>query len=172
MALLVKQLTRQFKNISCVKTIKYFTRDNCQLIKSIAHARTIATTSTLAERWYTDKHEWIELNNNIGTVGISNYAQDALGDVVYAQLPDVGSSIKKDEEVGALESVKAASEIISPITGKVIEKNTAVENKPGLINTSPYKDGWLFKVQVDDVDEIKSLMDEKSYEEFLKSDPH
>lgn len=80
--------------------------------------------------------------------------------------------MKIAEEVGALESVKAASEIISPITGKVIEKNTTVENKPGLINTSPYKDGWLFKVQVDDVGQIKTLMDEKSYEEFLKSDPH
>ncbi|CAD6213512.1 GSCOCG00004107001-RA-CDS [Cotesia congregata] len=171
MAQLVSQLTRQtIKNLSCVNTIKYL---SCQK-KSTAHvyARTIATTSMLADRWYTDKHEWIELNDDIGTVGISNYAQDALGDVVYAQLPDVGTTIKKEEEVGALESVKAASEIISPITGKVIEKNTLVENKPGLINTSPYKDGWLFKVKVDDVNEIKSLMNEESYEEFLKSDPH
>ncbi|KAK0078543.1 hypothetical protein PV326_009287, partial [Microctonus aethiopoides] len=124
------------------------------------------------ERWFTEKHEWIEVNGKIGTVGISNYAQDALGDVVYAQLPDVGSSIKKEEEVGALESVKAASEIISPISGTVVEKNEAVENKPGLINTSCYKDGWLFKVEIANLEEVKSLMNEKSYEDFLKTDPH
>ena len=76
------------------------------------------------------------------------------------------------DECGALESVKAASEIISPVTGKVIEKNEAVENKPGLINSSCYEDGWLFKVELQNPEEVKSLMDEKTYTEFLKSDPH
>ncbi|XP_011877490.1 PREDICTED: glycine cleavage system H protein, mitochondrial [Vollenhovia emeryi] len=139
----------------------------------IAMARSIATTQWLRdERWYTEKHEWITLHGKIGTVGISDYAQDALGDVVYAQLPDVGSIIKKDEECGALESVKAASELISPVSGKVTEKNEAVESKPGLINKSCYKDGWLFKVELSDPDELKNLMNEEAYNTFLKTDAH
>ncbi|XP_011168344.1 glycine cleavage system H protein, mitochondrial [Solenopsis invicta] len=139
----------------------------------LAMARSITTTRCLRdERLYTDKHEWITVDGKIGTVGISDYAQDALGDVVYAQLPDVGSIIKKDEECGALESVKAASELISPVSGKVTEKNEAVENKPALINKSCYKDGWLFKVELSDPDELKSLMNEEDYNSFLKSDAH
>ncbi|KAG7189508.1 hypothetical protein KM043_017199 [Ampulex compressa] len=135
--------------------------------------RSIATTRCLrAERLYTEKHEWITVDGKVGIVGISDYAQDALGDVVYAQLPDVGSIVKKEEECGALESVKAASELISPVSGKVTEKNEAVENKPGLINTSCYEEGWLFKVELSNPEEVKILMDEKAYEAFLKSDPH
>lgn len=138
---------------------------------SLVTWRSITTTRCLrAERWYTDKHEWITVDGNMGTVGISDYAQDALGDVVYAQLPDVGSMVKKEEECGALESVKAASELISPVSGKVTEKNEAVENKPSLINTSCYKEGWLFKVELNNLDEIKSLMNEETYNKFLKSD--
>ncbi|KAL0101475.1 hypothetical protein PUN28_018955 [Cardiocondyla obscurior] len=138
--------------------------------RSFTLARSITTTRCLmAERWYTDKHEWVTVDEKIGTVGISDYAQDALGDVVYAQLPDVGTTIKKDEECGALESVKAASELISPVSGKVTEKNEAVESKPGLINTSCYKDGWLFKVELSDPAELKDLMNEEAYNTFLKS---
>ncbi|XP_033223791.1 glycine cleavage system H protein, mitochondrial [Belonocnema kinseyi] len=141
------------------------------LTSLVRHA---CTTHTLrkSERRYTSKHEWVEVHGKVGVVGISNYAQDALGDVVYAQLPDVGSTIKKEDECGALESVKAASEIISPVTGKVLEKNEAVENKPGLINSSCYEDGWLFKVELENPEEIQTLMDENAYTEFLKSDPH
>ncbi|EFN79759.1 uncharacterized protein LOC105187542 [Harpegnathos saltator] len=136
--------------------------------------RSITTTRYLrTERWYTDKHEWVTVDGKVGTVGISDYAQEALGDVVYVQLPDVGSTIKKGEECGALESVKAASELISPVSGKVIEKNESVESKPSLINTSCYKDGWLFKVELSEKDEVKSLMNEESYNTFLKeTDAH
>ncbi|XP_012540670.1 glycine cleavage system H protein, mitochondrial [Monomorium pharaonis] len=138
-----------------------------------AMARSITTTRCLRnDRLYTNKHEWVTVDGKIGTVGITDYAQDALGDVVFAQLPDVGSIIKKDEECGALESVKAASELTSPVSGKVMEKNEAVENKPGLINKSCYKDGWLFKVELSDLDELKSLMNEEVYNMFLKSDTH
>ncbi|XP_012285174.1 uncharacterized protein LOC105702285 [Orussus abietinus] len=135
--------------------------------------RTITSTGCVrAGRWYTDKHEWLEVDGKVGTVGISDYAQKALGDVVYAQLPDVGSLVAKGAECGALESVKAASELISPVGGKVISKNEDVEKKPALINTSCYKDGWLFKVELNDPQEIKSLMNEEAYTEFLKTDPH
>ncbi|XP_015121712.1 uncharacterized protein LOC107044368 [Diachasma alloeum] len=172
MAQLVSQLVRQsLRSFSCTQGVKIV--NSCCKSSGFAHVRAIATTPvSRAERWFTEKHEWVEVNGKIGTVGISDYAQDALGDVVYAQLPDVGTEVKQDEEVGALESVKAASEVISPVSGKVVEKNEAVENKPGLINTSCYTEGWLFKIELSTPNEIAKLMNEKSYEEFLKSDPH
>ncbi|XP_050447310.1 glycine cleavage system H protein, mitochondrial [Cataglyphis hispanica] len=140
---------------------------------SLVALRSITTTRCLrAERWYTEKHEWITVDGKVGIIGISDYAQDALGDVVFAQLPDVGSTVKKEEECGALESVKAASELISPVSGKVIEKNETVENKPSLINTSCYEEGWLFKVELNNLDEVKSLMNEEAYNTFLKSAAH
>ncbi|XP_043285920.1 glycine cleavage system H protein, mitochondrial [Venturia canescens] len=141
---------------------------------SVFHFRSIGTTpvTRVAERWYTSSHEWIEVKDKVGTVGISDYAQDALGDVVFAQLPEVGASIEKDDECGALESVKAASEIASPVSGKVVESNEALSKKPGLVNSSCYEEGWLFKLELKNPEEIKSLMDEKSYKEYLKSDPH
>ncbi|XP_072395745.1 glycine cleavage system H protein, mitochondrial [Diabrotica undecimpunctata] len=124
---------------------------------------------TWAERLFTNKHEWVEVTEKIGVVGISQYAQEALGDVVYAQLPDVDTVVKQKDECGALESVKAASEIYSPISGKVVEKNVEVENNPSLINTSCYDKGWLYKVELSNPDEIKELMSEEKYSEFLKT---
>lgn len=112
---------------------------------------------------------------------ISNYViifelflkkQEALGDVVFAQLPDVGTIVTQTDECGALESVKAASELFSPISGAIVKKNTTVEDTPALINTACYTDGWLFKVKIADPAEVKALMDEKQYEEFIKSEDH
>ncbi|GAB0099186.1 Glycine cleavage system H protein [Sergentomyia squamirostris] len=124
------------------------------------------------ERKYTEKHEWVSVDGKIGTIGISQFAQEALGDVVYAQLPDVGMNLSQKDECGALESVKAASEVYSPVSGKVTEKNTAVEETPSLINSSCYDKGWLFRVELSKPEEITTLMDEKQYEEFLKKDDH
>ena len=136
-------------------------------------SRSIATTRCLrADRLFTKRHEWIIIDGKIGTVGISNYAQESLGDVVYAQLPDAENEIEKEAECGALESVKAASELYSPVSGKVIEKNEAVEKTPSLINSSCYEKGWLFKIELKNPDEIKDLMNEESYNLYLKSDPH
>ncbi|XP_068618550.1 glycine cleavage system H protein-like [Battus philenor] len=123
-----------------------------------------------SSRRYTDRHEWVVVNNNIGIVGISNYAQESLGDVVFAQLPDTGTVIKAGDECGALESVKAASEVYSPVSGEIIEKNVEVENKPGLINSSCYDIGWLFKLKLSNPEELKELMNEEEYEKFLKTD--
>ncbi|XP_043249004.1 glycine cleavage system H protein, mitochondrial [Colletes gigas] len=140
---------------------------------SLCLSRSIATSRCLnAERLYTKSHEWITVDGNVGTIGISNYAQEALGDVVYAQLPDVESVIQKEDECGALESVKAVSELLSPVSGKVIEKNEIIEKTPGLVNSSCYEKGWLFKIELNNMDEIKNLMDENAYNLFLKSDPH
>lgn len=100
------------------------------------------------------------------------FQQEALGDVVFAQLPEVGAQVTQQAECGALESVKAASELFSPISGTVTEKNNSVEDTPGLINTSCYEKGWLFKVNISNADEITALMDEKKYNEYLKSAEH
>lgn len=126
--------------------------------------------STDISKKFTDRHEWVTVDQGIGTIGISEYAQDSLGDVVFAQLPDPGTKLTAGEECGALESVKAASEIYSPVTGVVTEKNGAVENKPGLINTSCYDKGWLFKLKLTQPEELEELMTKEKYEIFLKSD--
>ncbi|XP_018321802.1 uncharacterized protein LOC108734659 [Agrilus planipennis] len=150
-----------------------------RIILSNIIVRTITSSSKkaedisqlLANRLFTDKHEWVMVQDKIGTVGISDYAQNALGDIVYAQLPDEDTLLKQKDECGALESVKAASEIYSPISGKVIVKNTQVEDNPSLINKSCYDKGWLFKVEMDDTNELKALMTAEKYLEFLKTDP-
>lgn len=127
------------------------------------------TSVQRADRLYTEQHEWITVDGKIGTVGASNYAQETLGDIVYAQLPDVDTELEQFGECGALESVKAVSEVYSPASGKVTEKNTAVEETPALVNRSCYDEGWLFKLEVKNVDELKALMDEKAYEEYIKN---
>ncbi|XP_029463998.1 glycine cleavage system H protein, mitochondrial [Rhinatrema bivittatum] len=133
-------------------------------------ARTLRTSSSLlSARKFTDKHEWISVENGIGTVGISNFAQEALGDVVYCGLPEVGTKLNKADEFGALESVKAASELYSPLTGEVTEINTALVENPGLVNKSCYKDGWLIKMTVDNPSELHELMSEEGYEKYIKS---
>ncbi|XP_054732836.1 glycine cleavage system H protein, mitochondrial [Anastrepha obliqua] len=126
----------------------------------------------LAERRYTEKHEWVSVDGTTATVGISEYAQDALGDVVFAQLPDPGTALQQHDECGALESVKAASELYSPLSGKVTEKNDTVEETPGLVNSSCYDKGWLFKLTVSNTAELEKLMSETQYKEFLKAAEH
>ncbi|XP_055325221.1 glycine cleavage system H protein [Sitodiplosis mosellana] len=128
-----------------------------------------ASPALFTGRKYTEKHEWVQVNGEIGVVGISNYAQEALGDVVFAQLPDVGAVLSQGDECGALESVKAASELYSPVSGTVTEKNSEVEETPGLINSSTYDKGWLFKVKLSKQDEVDTLMNEEKYDEYLKS---
>uniref|UniRef100_A0A6J0UT87 Glycine cleavage system H protein n=1 Tax=Pogona vitticeps TaxID=103695 RepID=A0A6J0UT87_9SAUR len=136
-----------------------------------ASARGLSASPALlhAARRFTDKHEWVSVENCVGTVGISNFAQEALGDVVYCSLPDVGTKLNKQDEFGALESVKAASELYSPITGEVTEINTALADNPGLVNKSCYQDGWLIKMTVENPSELDELMSEDTYEKYIKS---
>ncbi|CAH2091481.1 unnamed protein product [Euphydryas editha] len=155
------QITKQCLTKQCILRL-----NNKQSYCELRHKY----STNVKERKYTDRHEWVTVENNIGTVGISNYAQESLGDVVFAQLPEPGTEIKEGDECGALESVKAASEIYSPLSGTVTEKNADVEKKPGLINTSCYDKGWLFKLKVSKPDELKDLMNEAQYEKFLKTD--
>ncbi|XP_051657777.1 glycine cleavage system H protein, mitochondrial [Pseudopipra pipra] len=123
----------------------------------------------LSARKFTDKHEWISVANGIGTVGITDFAQEALGDVVYCSLPEIGTKLSKHDEFGALESVKAASELYSPLTGEVTEINGALADNPGLVNKSCYQDGWLIKMTVANPAELDELMTEDAYEKYIKS---
>ncbi|XP_030438027.1 glycine cleavage system H protein, mitochondrial [Gopherus evgoodei] len=135
-----------------------------------ASARSLGTSALLSSaRKFTDKHEWISVENGIGTVGISNFAQEALGDIVYCSLPEIGTKLNKQDEFGALESVKAASELYSPLTGEVTEINATLADNPGLVNKSCYEDGWLIKMTVDNPSELNELMSEDAYEKFIKS---
>uniref|UniRef100_V5H8T2 Glycine cleavage system H protein n=1 Tax=Ixodes ricinus TaxID=34613 RepID=V5H8T2_IXORI len=109
------------------------------------------------ERRFSEKHEWVTVEGKIGTVGISQHAQEALGDVVYVQPPDVDLDLNQHDECGAIESVKAASEIYTPVSGKVTEVNKALEDKPALVNSSCYDEGWIFKLELKNPDELKSL---------------
>ncbi|KAE8297042.1 Glycine cleavage system H protein, mitochondrial [Larimichthys crocea] len=123
--------------------------------------RTLSTTSALSSALkFTDKHEWVRVEGGIGTVGISNYAQEALGDVVYCGLPEVGQRLEQLEDFGALESVKAASELYSPLTGEVTEVNTDLTENPALVNKACYAEGWLIKMTIEKPEELDGLMDQ------------
>ncbi|XP_053935114.1 glycine cleavage system H protein, mitochondrial [Cuculus canorus] len=140
------------------------------LLLRVPAARRLSTSApVLTARKFTDKHEWVSVENGIGTVGISNFAQEALGDVVYCSLPEVGTKLSKNDEFGALESVKAASELYSPLSGEVTEINAALADNPGLVNKSCYQDGWLIKMSVENPAELDELMNEDAYEKYIKS---
>ncbi|XP_060989805.1 glycine cleavage system H protein, mitochondrial-like [Dama dama] len=125
----------------------------------------------LSVRKFTEKHEWVTTENGVGTVtaGISNFAQEALGDVRYCSLPEVGTKLNKQEEFGALESVKAAGELYSPLSGEVTEINTALAENPELVNRSCYEDGWLIKMTFSNPSELDELTNEEAYEKYIKS---
>jgi len=134
-------------------------------------ARTLSTTSTLSEALkFTDKHEWVRVEGGVGIVGISNFAQEALGDVVYCGPPEVGQKLEQMEEFGALESVKAASELYSPLTGEVTEINSELADNPGLVNKECYGGGWLIKMTIENPGELDALMDDAAYGNFIKSE--
>ncbi|KAM9816636.1 glycine cleavage system protein H (aminomethyl carrier), b [Neosynchiropus ocellatus] len=132
--------------------------------------RALGTSSFLSTALkFTDKHEWVRVEGDVATVGVSSYAQEALGDVVYCELPDVGRHLSQMEEFGSLESVKAASELYSPLTGEVCEANTELAENPGLVNKDCYGEGWLIKMKVEQSAELNDLMDQAAYDNFLKS---
>lgn len=117
-------------------------------------------------RYFTDEHEWIDLEGDLATVGITDYAQEQLGDIVFVELPEVGTNVDKGGEAAVVESVKAASDVYAPITGEVMEANAALEEDPALVNTSPEEEGWFFRMTVADKSELEGLMDAKAYKAF------
>jgi glycine cleavage system H protein len=119
---------------------------------------------------YSEEHEWLLESNGIATIGITDFAVDSLGDIVFVELPQKGTQINQFSTFGEVESVKAASEIYTPISGEIIEINENLETEPELLNNSPYENGWLIKVKMSDPTEIEKLMDSKAYEQFVNSE--
>ena len=122
----------------------------------------------MASLKYTDQHEWVAVDGDTATVGITDYAQGQLGDVVFVELPDEGKSFAMGDQAAVVESVKAAAEVYAPISGEIVEVNEALNGKPELVNEDAIGDGWFFKIRIDDETELDSLMDEKEYREFVK----
>ena len=122
----------------------------------------------MAEIRFSKEHEWIRLDGDTGTVGITDYAQSQLGDIVYVEVPEAGRKLAKGGEAAVVESVKAASDVYSPVTGEVVEGNAALADNPALVNSDPMGEGWFFKVRIADTGELDGLMDEAGYAEFVK----
>jgi glycine cleavage system H protein len=116
---------------------------------------------------YTSDHEWVRVKGDIVTVGITDHAQEELSDVVFVELPEVGQVVGLGDPIAVVESVKAASDIYAPVGGEVVEINTEVEGDPSIINSSPYKEGWIFKLRYDDESDLEDLLDADGYEELI-----
>ncbi len=125
-------------------------------------------SKVMDDRRYADSHEWVKLEGDIATVGISDYAQHALGNIVYVDMPETGDEVTAGEEFGAVESVKAASDLFSPVSGEVVEINEALEDSPELINEDAFGN-WIMKVKVSDPSEIEKLMDAAAYEKICEA---
>ena len=119
--------------------------------------------------YFTKEHEWIRVEGDVATVGISDHAQEALGDIVFAEAPEAGRALTKGQEAAVVESVKAASDVYSPVGGEVIEGNAAIGDDPSLINRDPEGDGWFFKLKLSDPSELDGLLSEADYREWVKT---
>jgi glycine cleavage system H protein len=122
----------------------------------------------MQNRKYTDEHEWISMDGEIGTVGISEYAQVQLGDVVFVEVPEIGTDYKKGEEAAVVESVKAASEVYAPVDGEIVEVNNGLEEDPSLVNSDAEGRGWFYKIKVNNLSDLDGLMDGAAYKLFIK----
>tara|TARA_Y100001968_G_C19133310_1_gene607823 strand:+ start:88 stop:465 length:378 start_codon:yes stop_codon:yes gene_type:complete len=116
---------------------------------------------------YTKEHEWCLIDGDIATIGITDFAQSELGDIVFVEFPEIESTINKDDSVGTIEAVKTVADLYSPLSGDVIEVNESIEMEPNLINDDPYDSGWIFKIKIKNNDEINSLLDSKKYESII-----
>ena len=119
--------------------------------------------------YFTREHEWIKVDGDTATVGITDHAQEALGDIVFTEVPDAGKQLNKGQEAAVVESVKAASDVYSPVSGEVIEGNQAVVDDSSLVNSDPEGEGWFFKIRLSDTGELDGLMDEAAYRDWVKS---
>ena len=121
----------------------------------------------MSEKKYSKDHEWVSTENDIATVGITNHAQESLGDIVFIELPKVGKIVNTGEQVGVVESVKAASELYSPISGEIIQVNDSLSNEPQLINSDAENNGWYMKIKMEKTDELEDLMDINQYKKII-----
>lgn len=126
--------------------------------------------NTPEDNRYAKSHEYVHVEGDIGTIGITDYAQKELGDVVFVELPQVGSQLEMGDDLGSIESVKAVSELFAPVGGEVIEVNEALADKPELVNTDPWGDGWMIKIRLADATEVDELMGAEEYDEFVQKE--
>jgi len=119
---------------------------------------------------YAKSHEYIHVEGDVGTIGITDYAQKELGDVVFVELPQVGTQLELGDELGSIESVKAVSELFCPVSGEVVEVNESLADKPELVNTDPYGDGWMIKIKLTAPDEVDELMNAEDYEDYIQTE--
>jgi len=119
--------------------------------------------------YFTKEHEWIRVDGDVATVGISDHAQEALGDIVFAEVPEAGKNLAKGDDAAVVESVKAASDVYAPVGGEVVEGNSAIADDPALINRDPEGEGWFFKLKLADASELEGLMNEAAYREWVKT---
>ena len=115
---------------------------------------------------FTNDHEWVEINGEIATIGISDYAQGELGDIVFIEFPDLNTEFKKGESIGTIEAVKTVADIYMPISGKIVALNDILNDNPSLVNNSPYNEGWMLKLQIINTDEVSELMNAEKYKSF------
>ena len=120
-----------------------------------------------SELKYTKEHEWVRLEEDVGTVGITDYAQDQLGDIVFVELPATGTAVTQMQKFGEIESIKAVSELYSPVTGEVVEANPALAGSPERVNDDPYGDGWMLRIRLSDPGEIDKLLSAEEYDDFI-----
>lgn len=120
-------------------------------------------------RYFTEDHEWIEVDGDTGTVGITDYAQGQLGDITFVELPEVGATVSKGDSVSVVDSVKAASDVYTPVSGTVSDANAALADQPELVNTDAEKGGWLFRIALSDAAELGDLMDETAYKAYVET---
>jgi glycine cleavage system H protein len=118
-------------------------------------------------RYFTEEHEWIDVEGEIATIGITDYAQEQLGDIVFVELPAEGATFDKGDDAAVVESVKAASDVFAPVSGEVVEANGTLEDEPALVNSDPEEDGWFFKLRLTDTSELEGLMTEAAYKKFV-----
>jgi glycine cleavage system H protein len=126
--------------------------------------------NTPEDNRYARSHEYVHVEGDIGTIGITEYAQKELGDVVFVELPQVGAQLEMGDELGSIESVKAVSELFAPVGGEVVEVNEALADKPELVNTDPWGDGWMIRIKLADPTEVDELMSAEEYEEFVQKE--
>lgn len=122
----------------------------------------------MADLYYTEEHEWVRVEGDIAECGISNFAQEQLGDVVFVELPEAGREVAQNDECAVVESVKAASDIYAPVSGEIVAANDTLEGDPGLVNSNAMDDGWFFKIKLSDPSELENLMDADEYTVFCK----
>lgn len=129
-------------------------------------------SKTPAELKYAPTHEWVRIEGDIATIGITDHAQDALGDLVYVELPEVGDTVAAHDEAGVVESVKAASDIYAPVSGEIVAVNEALADSPEIINSDPYHDGWMYRIRMSDAAELEDLLSAEDYDAQVAAEEH